>query len=175
MRSVFNLPVEWSDDVARAYGRLELLRRRHALARGENAGVTFSGRSRAVGDASHRPDAFAALLTLIITAYVAYHALNSALRPDTPARPLPLELTFYPMGAGAACLNGRSPRPVRASRLGDIAIAVAIIAGLVALWLAETRCRPARCRIRAADAHRFRPSLGGGMAIVLRRSRPRLI
>src|SRR3954447_1193598 len=75
LRSLFNAPVEWSDDVARGlmvgssfFGAAS------ALARGENAGVAFFV-DRVPSHARRIIDAVASLLVLIITAYVAYHAV----------------------------------------------------------------------------------------------------
>src|SRR6185312_7473484 len=75
LRSLFNAPVEWSDDVARGlmvgssfFGAAS------ALARGENAGVAFFV-DRVPSDARRIVDAVAALLMTIIAGYVAYNAL----------------------------------------------------------------------------------------------------
>src|SRR5438477_4292937 len=106
LRSLFNAPVEWSDDVARGlmvgssfFGAAS------ALARGENAGVAFFV-DRVPPAARRIVDAVTSLLTLIITAYVAYHALElgALTTGQTTGSGLPLELTFYPMGVGAACM-----------------------------------------------------------------------
>src|SRR3989442_11117603 len=76
LRSLFNAPVEWSDDVARGlmvgssfFGAAS------ALARGENAGVAFFV-DRVPSKARRIIDAVAALLVLIIAAYVAFHAVE---------------------------------------------------------------------------------------------------
>ncbi len=102
-RFLFNAPVEWADDVARGlmvgssfFGAAS------ALARGENLGVAFfidmlsSGMRRVV-------DSVGALLVTIISAYVAFNALKMGwlTTGQTSGSGLPLEWTFYPMGAGA--------------------------------------------------------------------------
>src|SRR6478609_8298923 len=79
LRSLFNAPVEWSDDVARGlmvgssfFGAAS------ALARGENAGVAFFV-DRVPSQARRIIDAVAALLVLIIATYVAFHAVELGL------------------------------------------------------------------------------------------------
>src|SRR6202011_3627817 len=79
LRSLFNAPVEWSDDVARGlmvgssfFGAAS------ALARGENAGVAFFV-DRVPSSARRIIDAVAALLVLVIAAYVAFHAVELGL------------------------------------------------------------------------------------------------
>src|SRR5215475_10668691 len=103
LRFLFNAPVEWSDDVARGlmvgssfFGAAS------ALARGENLGVAFfidmlpPGMRRVV-------DSVGALLVTIISGYVAFNALKMGwlTTGQTSGSGLPLEWTFYPMGAGA--------------------------------------------------------------------------
>jgi tripartite ATP-independent transporter DctM subunit len=144
LRSLFNAPVEWSDDVARGlmvgssfFGAAS------ALARGENIGITFfadlmSPRARQAVDAA------AALLILIITAYVTYFSINLGFitTGQTTGSGLPLELTFYPMGVGAACMTvfaadhfvRRGPR--------DMGFAAAIVGGIAVAWLAWNAIAP---------------------------------
>src|SRR5215475_8608015 len=103
LRFLFNAPVEWADDVARGlmvgssfFGAAS------ALARGENLGVAFfidmlpSGLRRVV-------DSVGALLVTVISGYVALNALKMGwlTTGQTSGSGLPLEWTFYPMGAGA--------------------------------------------------------------------------
>ncbi|MBV9556065.1 MAG: TRAP transporter small permease, partial [Pseudolabrys sp.] len=104
LRSLFNAPVEWSDDIARGlmvgssfFGAAS------ALARGENAGVAFFV-DRVPSTARRLIDAISALLIVIISGYVAFNALKLGYLTtgQTTGAGLPLEWTFYPMGAGAA-------------------------------------------------------------------------
>jgi tripartite ATP-independent transporter DctM subunit len=106
-RSLFTAPVEWADDVARGlmvasafFGAAS------ALARGENPGVVFfrSLLPRAWQDAV---DDVGAALVLVVAAYVAFHAIELGwiTSGQTTGAGLPLELTFYPMGLGAACMT----------------------------------------------------------------------
>ena len=103
LRFLFNAPVEWADDVARGlmvgssfFGAAS------ALARSENLGVAFfidmlpAGIRRVV-------DAVGALLVTVISGYVAFNAIKMGwlTTGQTSGSGLPLEWTFYPMGAGA--------------------------------------------------------------------------
>src|SRR5262245_45044245 len=102
-RFLFNAPVEWSDDVARGlmvgssfFGAAS------ALARGENLGVAFF--IDMLRPATRRVvDSVGALLVTIISAYVAFNAMKMGwlTTGQTSGSGLPLEWTFYPMGAGA--------------------------------------------------------------------------
>src|SRR6476469_8796150 len=107
LRFLFNAPVEWADDVARGlmvgssfFGAAS------ALARSENLGVAFfidmlpSGTRRVV-------DAMGALLVPIISGYVAFTAIKMGwlTTGQTSGSGLPLEWTFYPMGAGATFMT----------------------------------------------------------------------
>src|SRR3954451_10179818 len=78
-RFLFNAPGEWSDDVARGlmvgssfFGAAS------ALARSENLGVAFFA-DRVPSQARRIIDAVAALLVLVIAAYVAFHAVELGL------------------------------------------------------------------------------------------------
>src|SRR3979490_483170 len=107
LRSWFNAPVEWADDVARGlmvgssfFGAAS------AIARAENPGVSFfvdllpAGPRRIV-------DSAGALLVAVVSAYVAWTALALGwlTTGQTTGSGLPLELTFYPMGLGALCMT----------------------------------------------------------------------
>src|SRR5882672_8178665 len=120
LRFLFNAPVEWADDVARGlmvgssfFGAAS------ALARAENLGVAFfidklpAGIRRVV-------DAVGALLVTVIAGYVAFNAIKLGwlTTGQTSGSGLPLELTFYPMGAGALfmtvfAVNLFCARPIR--------------------------------------------------------------
>jgi tripartite ATP-independent transporter DctM subunit len=168
LRSLFNAPVEWSDDVARGlmvgssfFGAAS------AVARSENAGVAFFV-DRVPPRVRLIMDAVGALLILIIAAYVAWHAIELAglTTGQTTGSGLPLELTFYPMGFGAACMAAFSLDHFLRRDRRDVAAAVAIIAALAGLWLAwstlspQTAPGPAPLMLIG-----FVVSLIGGMAI----------
>src|ERR1700738_945753 len=139
LRFLFNAPVEWADDVARGlmvgssfFGAAS------ALARSENLGVAFfidmlpDGIRRVV-------DAMGALLVTVIAGYVAFNALKMGwlTTGQTSGSGLPLEWTFYPMGAGALFMTVFAAqlfcaRPVRDMIAG--LIATALIVGLYLAW-----------------------------------------
>jgi tripartite ATP-independent transporter DctM subunit len=136
LRSLLNAPVEWSDDVARGLMvGSSFFGAAGALARAENVGVGFFV-DKLPDAARRRVDAVGALLVLIVAALVAVNALElgALTTGQTTGSGLPLELTFYPMGAGAVCMTlfaldqllRRAPR--------DIAIAGALVAAVVGLW-----------------------------------------
>src|SRR5215510_1286467 len=138
-RFLFNAPVEWSDDVARGlmvgssfFGAAS------ALARSENLGVAFfvdmlpSGVRRVV-------DSVGALLVTVISGYVAFNAMKMGwlTTGQTSGSGLPLEWTFYPMGAGALfmtifALEIFFARPIRDVVAGILA--VGLIAGIYLAW-----------------------------------------
>ena len=139
LRFLFNAPVEWADDVARGlmvgssfFGAAS------ALARAENLGVAFfidmlpAGIRRVV-------DAVGALLVTVISGYVAFNAIKLGwlTTGQTSGSGLPLELTFYPMGAGALFMtvfaaNLFCARPVRDIIGGTVA--TGLIVGLYLTW-----------------------------------------
>ncbi|EHR05045.1 TRAP transporter large permease [Bradyrhizobium sp. WSM471] len=139
LRFCFNAPVEWSDDVARGlmvgsafFGAAS------ALARGENVGVSFF-RDLAPVRLRALVDAASALLVVLISAYVAYNAikLGSLTAGQTTGSGLPLELTFYPMGAGALFMTVFAIDQLCARPLPDIVrglVAVAVVTGLYLAW-----------------------------------------
>jgi tripartite ATP-independent transporter DctM subunit len=139
LRFLFNAPVEWADDVARGlmvgssfFGAAS------ALARAENLGVAFfvdmlpAAIRRVV-------DSVGALLVTVVAAYVAFNAIKMGwlTTGQTSGSGLPLEWTFYPMGAGALFMTvfaaeifvGRSLRDMIAGLA-----ATAVIAGLYLAW-----------------------------------------
>ncbi len=144
LRSIFNAPVEWSDDIARGlmvgssfFGAAS------ALARGENAGVAFFV-DRVPSEARRIIDAVSALLIVIITAYVTYHSveLGYITTGQTTGSGLPLELTFYPMGAGAACMTVFAVDHFLRRNVREMALAAMIVAGFVIFWFAWNAAAP---------------------------------
>jgi tripartite ATP-independent transporter DctM subunit len=144
LRFLFNAPVEWADDVARGlmvgssfFGAAS------ALARSENLGVAFFIDKLPAG-ARGVVDAIGALLVTVIAGYVAYNAvkLGRLTTGQTSGSGLPLELTFYPMGAGALFMTIFAAdlfqrRPVR-----DMVAAAAVTGLIVGLYLALDRLQP---------------------------------
>jgi tripartite ATP-independent transporter DctM subunit len=139
LRFLFNAPVEWADDVARGlmvgssfFGAAS------ALARSENLGVAFfidmlpAGPRRTI-------DSMGALLVSVISGYVAFNAIKLGwlTTGQTTGAGLPLELTFYPMGAGALLMTIFALDLFRRRPLGDMVagmVAVGLIAGLYVIW-----------------------------------------
>src|SRR6201996_2041579 len=137
-RSLFTAPVEWADDVARGlmvasafFGAAS------ALARGENPGVIFF-RSLLPQAWQDVVDDIGAALVLIVAAYVAFHAieLGTMTAGQTTGSGLPLELTFYPMGLGAACMTAFAAEILLERDWRRILRAVAILAAIAGVFLA---------------------------------------
>jgi len=168
LRSLFNAPVEWSDDVARGLMvGSSFFCAASAVARGENAGVAFF--VERVPAATRRiVDAVVALLILVIAGYVAWHAieLGALTAGQTTGSGLPLELTFYPMGVGAACMAAFALDQFLRRDRRDVVVALAIIAALAGLWLGwntlSPRSAPGPAPLMVLG---FVASLMGGMAI----------
>jgi tripartite ATP-independent transporter DctM subunit len=144
LRSSFNAPVEWSDDVARGlmvgssfFGAAS------ALARQENAGVAFFV-DRLPASWRRPIDAVGALLVLIVSAFVAVNALKlgALTAGQTTGSGLPLELTFYPMGAGAACMTLFALHQFACRALPQIAVALAVVGLAAGLWYAWSQWAP---------------------------------
>src|SRR5258708_1894587 len=144
VRVSFNAPGEWSGAVARGlivgssfFGAAS------ALARGENAGVAFFV-DRVPSHARRIIDAVAALLILVIATYVAFHAVELGLitTGQTTGSGLPLELTFYPMGAGATCMAVFAFDQLARRGLRDIVIGLAIVGALLVAWFSWNALAP---------------------------------
>jgi tripartite ATP-independent transporter DctM subunit len=144
LRSIFNAPVEWSDDIARGlmvgsafFGAAS------ALDRGENVGVAFFV-DRVPSNARRITDAVSSSLIVIITGYIAIHAiqLGKITIGQTTGSGLPLELTFYPMGAGAVCMTVFAVAQFLRRGLRDVMLAVAIVAALAGVWLGWSTVAP---------------------------------
>jgi tripartite ATP-independent transporter DctM subunit len=113
------------------------------LARSENAGVAFFV-NKVPSDARRLIDAVSALLVVIISAYVAYHAIELGYMTtgQTTGAGLPLEWTFYPMGAGAACMTVFALDQYIRRGVIDILQSIAIVAGVAVVWLAWSALAP---------------------------------
>jgi tripartite ATP-independent transporter DctM subunit len=99
-------PLEWSDDVARGLMvALSFFGAAGALARNDNIGVAFFV-ERLGPPMRRRVDALAALIVFAAAVSTAWYAiaLGRFTTGQTTGSGLPLELTFYPMGAGAICM-----------------------------------------------------------------------
>ena len=145
LRFLFNAPVEWADDVARGlmvgssfFGAAS------ALARSENLGVAFfidklpAGIRRVI-------DSVGALLVAMIAGYVAFNALKLGwlTTGQTSGSGLPLELTFYPMGAGALFMTIFALDIFARRPIADIVAGLLATALVVAVYAAWDRLLPA--------------------------------
>ena len=142
-RYVLAAPIEWSDDVARGLMvALSFFGAAGALARNENIGVAFFVQK--LGPRMReRVEALAALVVLVTAGSTAWYAiaLGRFTTGQTTGSGLPLELTFYPMGAGAVCMTVFALARVLGRNVRDLAAALAIALALAAAgwawsWLA---------------------------------------
>ncbi len=130
-RYVFNAPLEWADDVARGLMvALSFFGAAAALAHSENVGIAFFV-DRMPPAPRRICAAVSALLVLITASAVAVDALTlgGLTTGQTTGSGLPLEWTFYPMGAGSVCMAVFALDQVRRHRLAEIAIAVLVAGG----------------------------------------------
>jgi tripartite ATP-independent transporter DctM subunit len=131
-RYVLSAPIEWADDVARGLMvAMSFFGAAGALARNENASVAFFVEKLGLR-ARRRVDAVAALVVLTTAASVAWYAiaLGQFTTGQTTGSGLPLELTFYPMGAGALCMTIFALALFCRRKLSDIAVAVILALAL---------------------------------------------
>ena len=127
-RYVLAAPLEWSDDVARGLMvALCFFGAAGALAQGENIGVAFFV-DRLAPRARRWVDTTAALVVCVTAISIAWYAiaLGRFTTGQTTGSGLPLELTFYPMGAGALCLSAFALAQFALRPAQDIAAALLI-------------------------------------------------
>ena len=127
-RYVLAAPIEWSDDVARGLMvALSFFGAAGALARNENIGVAFFVQ-KLQPRMRQRVEALAALVVLVTAASTAWYAiaLGRFTTGQTTGSGLPLELTFYPMGAGAVCMTVFALAHLFRRRMRDVATALLI-------------------------------------------------
>jgi tripartite ATP-independent transporter DctM subunit len=132
-RYVLAAPIEWSDDVARGLMvALSFFGAAGALARNENIGVGFFVQ-RMAPRLRRRVDAMAALVVCATAVSIAWYAiaLGRFTTGQTTGSGLPLELTFYPMGAGAVCMSVFALAQFLRRPAQDIAIALLIAVAAV--------------------------------------------
>jgi tripartite ATP-independent transporter DctM subunit len=138
LRFLFNAPVEWADDVARGlmvgssfFGAAS------ALARAENLGVAFFI-DKLPRDARRVVDSMGALLVTVIAFYVAFNAMKMGwlTMGQTSGSGLPLEWTFYPMGAGALFMTVFALEIFCARPIRDIVAGVLAVGLIAAFYLA---------------------------------------
>jgi tripartite ATP-independent transporter DctM subunit len=145
LRYLFNAPVEWADDVARGlmvgssfFGAAS------AVARSENLGVAFF--VNMLPPAPRRLiDSAGALLVTVISGYVAFNAIRLGwlTTGQTTGSGLPIELTFYPMGAGALFMTIFALDIFARRPMADIVAGLLAAALVVAVYAAWDRLLPA--------------------------------
>jgi tripartite ATP-independent transporter DctM subunit len=167
-RSLFNAPVEWADDVARGLMvASSFFGAASALARGENPGVVFF-RSLLPESWQRVVDDLGAALVLVVAAYVAFHAIELGwiTAGQTTGAGLPLELTFYPMGLGAACMTVFAAEILFERDRRRVLRAVAILAAVVGIFfLGDAFIPDARPSSGALMLAGFALTLAGGLPI----------
>lgn len=143
-RSLFNAPVEWADDVARGlmvgssfFGAAS------AMARHESLGMAFfverlAPRWREIVETTTW------LLTLVVSAYVAYHTIDLGLMTtgQTTGSGLPLEWTFYPMGAGMVCMAAFAGEATLRRPTRSLLPSVIILAAIGAVYAGWSNLSP---------------------------------
>jgi tripartite ATP-independent transporter DctM subunit len=136
LRSLFNAPVEWADDVARGlmvgssfFGAAS------ALARSENLGVAFLV-DRLPAATRRVVDAVGAAVVVVISFYVAFNAIKLGwlTTGQTTGSGLPIELTFYPMGAGAVLMTIFAGELLCRRPIRDIVAGIATTAAVAGLY-----------------------------------------
>ncbi len=131
-RYVLAAPIEWADDVARGLMvALSFFGAAGALARNENAGVAFFVQ-RLGPEGRRRVETVAALVVLATAGSIAWNAvaLGKFTTGQTTGSGLPLELTFYPMGAGALCMTIFALAQFCRRKPSDIALALLLALAL---------------------------------------------
>jgi tripartite ATP-independent transporter DctM subunit len=143
-RFLFSDPFVWSDDVARALLlAVCFLGAAVALARGENAGVTFfvdrlSARYREPIDA---------LVSLIITVVAASVCWNAAklffeTRGQTVGAGLPQEVFFAPLVFAAAAMTIFALNDLSRHRVASIGAGTVVLSGIALIWLVWSALAP---------------------------------
>ena len=144
LRYLFNAPLVWSDDVARALLLgLSFLGSAAALARGENAGVVFFV-DRLQPQARARVDAASGLVTTAVAAALCWYSV--VLLGDTTGQTVgsgvPQAWFFAPMCAGAAAMAVFAAGRLLRFRMGDLAMAVAVLLLVCAAWFGWSSLAP---------------------------------
>ena len=148
LRSTFNAPVEWSDDIARGLMvASSFFGAAGAVARGENVGVAFFV-DRIPPAPRRLIQAVGSLVTAIVSGYVALNALRlgALTTGQTTGSGLPLQLTFYPMGVGAAFMTIFALDQFFRRSWRDIAAAIVLVVLVAAGWQAWSALAPASLR-----------------------------
>jgi tripartite ATP-independent transporter DctM subunit len=166
-RYVLAAPIEWADDTARGLMvAMAFFGAASALARNDNAGVAFFVQKLGA-QARRRADAIAALVVLMAAASVARYAiaLGQFTTGQTTGSGLPLELTFFPMGAGALCMTIFALAQFCRRKPSDIAFAVICALALAGVAYGWRFTGPGAVRSGLPMLLGFVASLVGGVPI----------
>jgi tripartite ATP-independent transporter DctM subunit len=143
-RFAFGAPMVWSDDVARSLLlAVSFLGAAAALARGENAGVTFfvdrlNERARA------RIDAVVGLVVVLVAAALTWFSLLwlADTEGQTVGAGVPQWLFIVPLVVAAAAMTVFAIDMMRRHRLIDTLASAALIAVVAAVWLGWSSAAP---------------------------------
>jgi tripartite ATP-independent transporter DctM subunit len=168
LRSLFNAPVEWSDDVARGLMvGSSFFGAAGALARGENLGVAYFV-ERVPSHYRRIIDSASAWLVFAISAYAAFNALKLGwiTTGQTTGSGLPLEWTFYPMGGGAFFMAIFAGEFVVRRPLRDVLSGAAFVLAVAFVYVAWASISPDSVpSSRALMLAGFFLTLAGGLPI----------
>lgn len=143
-RSLFGAPVVWGDDIARMLLLgLTFLGAAGALARGDNAGVTFFV-DRLKPQWREFLDAAVAALVTAVAAALTYYAVLLLLDTSgqTVGAGMPQELFFAPLGIAALCMVAFALDHLLTFRPKPVILAVVALALVVAIWFGWSALSP---------------------------------
>jgi tripartite ATP-independent transporter DctM subunit len=143
-RHFLDAPLVWSDDVARALLlAVTFLGAAGALARGENAGVTFFV-DRLPARRREQVDAAVAVVIVIVAAALCWN--TAVLLQDTAGQTvgsgIPQEVFFAPLCIAAAAMTLFALDSLLGFRWRDIAAGIVLIAAIAGLWMAWSAWAP---------------------------------
>lgn len=168
LRSVFSMPIEWADDVARGLMvGSSFFGMAGAIARAENFGLLIFV-NRLPARTRLLVDTVGELLMVGVSSATAFNAIKLGwlTTGQTTGSGLPLELTFYPMGAGAILMTVFALDLFRRRPLGNIVAAAAIVAMLTLFYFGWKVLSPATMPTPGAlMAVAFLVTLCGGLPI----------
>jgi tripartite ATP-independent transporter DctM subunit len=144
-RHLFDAPVVWSDDVARALLlSLSFFGAAAALARGENAGVTFFV-DRLSPKLRRQVDCLVAVTVVVVAGALCWNAatLTRETAEQTVGAGIPQVLFFAPIGFSAAAMTAFALDQALRHELRHILRSVATLALIAAVWAAWSWFSPA--------------------------------
>lgn len=137
-RHFFDAPLEWSDDVARMLLlAVTFLGAAAALARGDNAGVTFFV-DRLAPRPRERVDAAVAVLVVVVTAAMCWYAVMLLVETagQTVGAGLPQEAFFAPLCLATGAMTLFTIDNCLRFRVSDLIVAAVAYAAVAAGWVA---------------------------------------